>query len=50
MVDGFGNEAEEDRNLKLDLVGIDAIENAVKFGVVKGKIEGVDIFGLCFEC
>lgn len=50
VVDGLGDEAEEDGDLELDLVGVDAVENAVELGVAESEVEGVDVFGFGLEC
>lgn len=50
VLDGLGDKAEEDGDLELDLVSVDAVENAVELGVAEGEVEGVDVFGFGLEC
>lgn len=37
-----GDEGDEEGNLELDLVGVDAVENAIQFSIVEGSIEFFD--------
>ncbi len=41
----LGDEGDEEGDLELDLVGVDAVEDAVEFGVVQGGVERFDSFG-----